>query len=177
MGNAPALYPQLLDGVTLRAGPGPSPRPNPALPALPAPARSHRIPEASRRPWPSSPLPPTPPLALLPATARAAPALAQDNARRRQLLRRLWNGPCVPLPSGTPLLAAARLPEREAVPQEASRPTALLAAQGKAFADTAGSGSPGSPGSSGSSEIQGTGDLHALQAGEGSPSFGPPPVS
>lgn len=47
----------------------------------------------------------------------------------------------------TLFLAPARLPEWEAQPEEASRPTALLAAQGKAFAETLASRSP-EPGTS-----------------------------
>lgn len=46
-----------------------------------------------------------------------------------------------------PFLAPAGLPQWQAPPEEASRPTALLAAQGKAFAETLASRSP-EPGTS-----------------------------
>lgn len=71
------------------------------------------------------------------APTGAAPTLAQDNPRRHRPIWRLWSEPRAPLPPRTSLLAPARLPaEREAQPEEASRPTALQGAQGKAFAET-----------------------------------------
>lgn len=65
-----------------------------------------------------------------------------------------------PLLPWTPFLAPAGLPEWEAQPEEASRPTALLAAQGKAFVETL----AWSPESRTSRQLE---FILALRAGEG----------
>lgn len=89
-----------------------------------------RAPGALGRAPPDSRMNPRAPLGAAPPLAPLARPVAVELAR-------------------TPFLAPAGLPQWQAPPEEASRPTALLAAQGKAFAETLASRSPepGHPGS------------------------------